>query len=158
MKKTNTVWTMIFLTLIFIGSSCIAQTTGSKDLFPIKKEIEKKNALYFELYAKNDGSIVNLYTDDACLMIPNEPAKCGKPALIKDFKDTYAAGKIKGVKFTTAAIYGDGKAFITEEGIWQVLDLKGKVIDDGKYLKLWKKIKGDWKIYRDLFNSNHSSL
>jgi ketosteroid isomerase-like protein len=158
MKKNNTVWVVLCLALPFIYNNCGAQTNKGMDLISVKKIIETNNALYFDLFSKNDVSIVNLYTEDGCLMIPNEPSKCGRTALEKDFKDTYAAGKIRGVKFITQNIYGDGKDYITEEGNWQVLDLKGKMIDDGKYLKLWKKTKEGWKIFKDLFNSNHSSM
>jgi ketosteroid isomerase-like protein len=157
MKKNIAVWAIACLTLIFIYNSSNAQTSQGADLVVIRKAIERSNALYFDLYSKNNGSIISLYTEDACLLIPNEPAKCGKQALAKDFKDTYAAGKIRGVKFTTVNVYGDGKLYVTEEGTWQVFDPKGKVLDDGKYLKLWRKTSNGWKIFRDCFNSNHNN-
>jgi ketosteroid isomerase-like protein len=34
-------------------------------------------------------------------------------------------------------------------------DIDAKILDDGKYLVLWKKTPGGWKMYRDCFNSNH---
>ena len=89
-------------------------------------------------------------------MPPSAPAICGIEALAKDFKDTYAAGTVKSGKFITKEVYGDAVEFITEEGVWQVFDATGKSIDQGKYLKLWKKTKDGWKILRDSFNSNHS--
>ena len=88
-------------------------------------------------------------------MSPNMPAIRGKAALTKDFKDTYDAGQIKGVKFSTQNIYGDGSNYITEEGTWQVFDTSGKLLDNGKYLKLWKKTATGWKIFRDVFNSDN---
>jgi len=39
----------------------------------------------------------------------------------------------------------------------QVFDTNNRVIDDGKYLKLWKKTKQGWKIYRDVFNSDRKA-
>lgn len=156
MKRKWKLSVLTCITLFLSGSSCIAQSNGNQDQALFKKDIEKNNALYFELYAKNDDNIVNLYTEDGCLMVPNEPAKCGKAALLKDFRETYAAGKIRGVKFTTLAIYGNGEGLITEDGTWQVLNKQGTVIDDGKYLKLWKRTEDGWKIFKDIFNSNHS--
>jgi len=144
-----------FIALLFTGLHCTAQTTGNKNLAEARKAIEKVNAIYFEWYAKNDGSILNLYTNDACLMPPNAPLICGRNALAKDFKDTYAAGVVKGGTFTTVKLYGDGINYVTEEGRWQVFDVAGKLIDDGKFLKLWKKTKAGWKILRDSFNSDH---
>lgn len=150
MKRNNVLRAIVCLAFLFS-----VHPTHGQNLADIKKEIEKDNALYFDLFKKNDSAIVNLYTDDGCLMPPSTPAICGRAALTKDFKDTYAAGKVKGVKFATLRVYGDGKEYVTEEGTWQVFGLKNEVIDAGKYLKLWRKTKAGWKIFRDLFNSDH---
>ncbi|MDN5286103.1 MAG: hypothetical protein JWR38_2377 [Mucilaginibacter sp.] len=154
MKQKHFITTIACLTLFFVYNNCRAQANSTST---VKNEIEKTNTLYFNLFEKNDGSIVNLYTDDACLLAPNMPPISGREALEKDFKDTFAAGKVKGVKFQTSYIYGDGKEYVTEEGSWQVFDLSGKLLDDGKYLKLWKRTSAGWKIFRDSFNSNHKA-
>ena len=155
--KTNKVLklTGLLIALFTIGLSSNAQNKVSKNLQEAKRAVADANLIYFHLYGKNDGSILRLYTQDACLMPPNAPAICGIEALAKDFNDTYTAGTVKSGKFMTTAIYGDGLEFITEEGLWQVFDANGKSIDDGKYLKLWKQTKDGWKIFRDSFNSNH---
>src|ERR1700743_1633441 len=111
MKRKTILWAMTGLLTVLINAKSIAQT-GKDDLSPIKKEIAKTNALYFDLFKKYDDAIVKLYTDDACLLAPNAPAICGKTALLKDFKDTYATRKIGGVKFVTGNIYGDGNAYL----------------------------------------------
>ena len=146
--------TGLLIATIALSVSCNAQNNVSKSLQEAKKAIANANLTYFDLYGKNDGSILNLYTQDACLMAPNAPANCGIEALAKDFNDTYAAGTVKSGKFITPEVYGDAIEFVTEEGLWQVFGATGKSIDEGKYLKLWKKTKGGWKILRDSFNSN----
>jgi ketosteroid isomerase-like protein len=154
--KTNKILKFSLLALSIVCVSSYAQTDKSNQLEQAKKSIAKINLIYFDLYAKNDGSILKLYTQDACLMPPNAPALCGIEALAKDFKDTFAAGTVKGGKFTTTQIYGDGLEYVTEEGSFQIFSTNGKQIDNGKYLKLWKKTKEGWKMFRDSFNSNHS--
>ena len=154
MKQKHLITATVCLALFFVYNNCRAQITSTS---AIKSEIEKTNILYFNLFEKSDGSIVNLYTEDACLLAPNTAPISGRKALEKDFEDTFAAGKVKGVKFRTSNIYGDGKEYVTEEGSWQVFDLSGKLLDDGKYLKLWKRTKTGWKIFRDSFNSNHKA-
>jgi ketosteroid isomerase-like protein len=155
-QQSIAVATKIFVILFFICSSCRSQTTANATLAEARKAITKTNTVYFDLYAKNDGSVLTLYTADACLLPPNAPAICGQAALAKDFKETYAAGIVKSGKFTTMNIYGDGKEYVTEEGKWQVFGAGDKLIDEGKYLKLWKHTKEGWKIFRDSFNSDHS--
>ena len=155
MKQNNLITAIVCITLFFVYDNCQAQITTTRGLAAVKKAIENVNTLYFNLFEKNDGSIVNLYTEDASLLAPNTPPISGRKALKKDFDDTFAAGKVKGVKFQTSNVYGNSKEYVTEEGTWQVFNLKGKLLDDGKYLKLWRRTKAGWKIFRDLFNSNH---
>jgi len=154
MKQNNLVTAIVCITLFFVYDNCRAQTTTS-GLLTVKKAIEKTNAVYYNLFSKNDAAIINLYTDDACLLAPNAVPICGRKALKKDFEDTFAAGKVKWVKFLTKDVYGDGKEYVTEEGTWQVFEQGGKLLDDGKYLKLWRRTTTGWKIFRDSFNSNH---
>jgi hypothetical protein len=33
-------------------------------------------------------------------------------------------------------------------------DDKGNTIDKGKYIDVWRKVNGDWKIYSNMFNSS----
>lgn len=150
MKKHFTCTTITFV-LLFVFCSSYAQSLST-----VKAEIQKINLRYFDLFRNKDTAIVNLYTNDGCLMAPNAPAIRGKAALSKDFKDTYAAGQIMGVKFSTTGVFGSGE-YVSEEGTWQVFNVNGKVIDNGKYLKLWKKEKHGWKIFRDIFNSDQKS-
>ncbi|WP_419701580.1 YybH family protein [Mucilaginibacter sp. NFX135] len=157
MKQNNLVLAIACIVLFFVYDNCRAQIAASPGLVAVKKAIENTNTLYFNLFEKNDKSIVNLYTEDASLLAPNTPPIAGRKALEKDFEDTFAAGKVKGVKFQTSNVYGDSKEYVTEEGTWQVFDLQGKLLDDGKYLKLWRRTKVGWKIFRDLFNSNHKA-
>lgn len=149
MKKNCILLALTCVTFLFSSH----QSSG-QDFTAIKKEIAKDNVLYFDLFIKNDTAIVDLYTVDGKLMPPNTAVVSGRTALIKDFADTYAGGKIKGVRFSTTNVYGDGVLYVTEEGTWQVYDTGNQVIDKGSYLKLWKKTKKGWKIFRDLFNSD----
>jgi len=157
MKQNNLITAVLCITLLSVYDNCQAQLTMTSGLAEVKKEIESVNTLYFDLFAKNDESIVNFYTEDACLLAPNMLPISGRKALKKDFADTFTAGKVKSVRFQTSNVYGDGKEYVTEEGAWQVFDPEGKPLDDGKYLKLWRKTKAGWKIFRDSFNSNHKA-
>jgi ketosteroid isomerase-like protein len=129
---------------------------GNTFLAEAKKEIAASNATYFIAIAKNDGSILNHYADDACLLPPNSPVLCSHAEMAKFFKDGYEKYGLKGGKFITKNIYGDGREYVTEEGLWQSFDAHGKVFDDGKFLVLWKKTKNGWKMFRDSFSSNRT--
>jgi len=142
----------VSITLFLIASHLFA----SAQLAEAKKAIAESNARYFQSFAKNDPSIfINSYAEDACILAPLAPASCGKAAIAKFFEAGYKEYGLRNGKFITTAVYGDGKEYVTEEGLWQSINAKGEVFDDGKFLVLWKKTKNGWKMYRDSFSSNH---
>jgi len=155
MKKIEKV---LFVLLALGWSIASAQSsTGDHALAEAKKAIAASNAIYFDSFAKNDPSIfVNRYAKDACILAPNAPAQCGREAAAQFFKVAYETYGLKNGKFITTAVYGDGKEFVTEEGLWQSFDASGKLFDDGKFLVLWKKTDEGWKMFRDSFSSNRS--
>lgn len=122
-----------------------------------KEAIAASNAIYFESFVKNDSSIfIDRYAEDACIMAPERPQQCGREAAANFFKTAYRDYGLRNGKFITTAVYGDGTEYVTEEGLWQSFDAKGKLFDDGKFLVLWKKTPRGWKMFRDSFSSNHS--
>jgi ketosteroid isomerase-like protein len=135
---------------------CHAQSKKLSALDEAKRAIAESNDRYFVLYAKNDGSLATLYTEDACLLVPGaEPtAFCGRSAINKFFKAGYEGLRLRSGKFTTTNVYGDGVEFVTEEGLSQMYDAEGNVFDEGKYMVVWKKTKEGWKMHKDNFNSN----
>jgi ketosteroid isomerase-like protein len=120
-----------------------------------KKAIAASNAIYFVSFVKNDPSIfVDRYAKDACIMAPNASIMCGREAVAEFFKAGYEEVGLRNGKFVTTAVFGDGKEFVTEEGLWQSFDASGKLFDEGKFLVLWKKTSEGWKMFRDSFSSN----
>jgi ketosteroid isomerase-like protein len=157
MNKNAILSTLLFTGLMFDCINLRAQSLPASELTSVRKAIEEANTRYYDLFARKDTSIVDLYTDDGCLLAPNAPPKMGRKGLLKDFEDTFAEGSVKGVKFQTKEIFGDGKELAMEEGTWEVFDPNGKILNNGKYLKMWKLTPDGWKIYRDIFNSNNKA-
>src|SRR3982751_5492920 len=120
MKKVTTA----ILILLGLGWSFVNAQSGkggqTGSLEEAKKAIAASNAIYFESFAKNDPSIfVNRYAKDACILAPNAPAMCGPEAAAQFFKTACDQFGLKNGKFITTAVYGDGKEYVTEEGLWQ---------------------------------------
>jgi len=140
--------------ILSFSISANAQSNQNSKLEEAKKAIAESNALYFKSSEQNDPSIfVNSYANDACVLPPNAPIVCGKEALEKFFKTSYENG-IRGGRFVTLDVFGDGIEYVTEIGTGQVWGADKKIMDDFKYLVLWKKTKDGWKMYRDSFSSN----
>jgi len=142
------------LSLSLLATTFITQAQSKKtqQLQEVKKAIAASNAIYSDLANKGDGSILTRYTDDACLLPPNSAPVCGRDNILNFFK---GGPKMHSI-FTIQNVYGDGNDYVTEESHYELFDLKNNKLDDGKVLVIWKKTKDGWKMYRDMFSSNHA--
>lgn len=154
MKRNIVTLTILALAFAFVAAS--AQTKKGHDpLDEARQAIIKSNAIYFESFVKNDPQIfIDRYAKDCCIMMPNAPALCGENAARDFFKMAYEQFHLRNGKFIITQIYGDGKEYVTEEGVWHSIDANNVVYDHGKYLVLWKKTPEGWKMFRDSFSSD----
>ena len=119
----------------------------------VKAAIDAANKKFGEaLAAGNTAAIAGLFTDDAIVMPPNGETVTGRPAIEKLFQALVAAG-IKDIALTAKELESHGDA-ATEIGVYSVKDGTGKEIDRGKYMVSWKRVQGQWKLHRDIWNSN----
>ena len=157
LKHNKKIFPLFLTYIIAIALSCNKQKSTGKNLSDAKKAIAASNAIYFESFVKNDVSIfLNRYAKDACIMAPGAPQSCGQEAAAKFFRVAYDDYGMRNGRFITTAVYGDAVEYVTEEGLWQSFNAKGELFDDGKFLVLWKKTPGGWKMFRDSFSSNHN--
>ncbi|WP_294964702.1 DUF4440 domain-containing protein [uncultured Flavobacterium sp.] len=152
-----TISTLIVFTIL-LNSCNSASKNETANLEEAKKAIQESNAIYFNSFKNNDPSIfIDRYADDASILLPNAPQIYGKEGAAKFFRKAYDEYGLRGGKFITTAVYGDGVEYVTEEGLWQSLNSKGELMDDGKFLVLWKKTPKGWKMFRDSFSSNREA-
>jgi ketosteroid isomerase-like protein len=146
-----------FLTAIVITSlfAC-KQNTETKsefDLVNAKKEIESANQNVKELLAKGDSiGFANSYTADAKFMESNQPSIVGKPKIQSFWTKLINAGATN-ISLTTLEVWGN-ENYITEEGLYDFKSKDGAALGNGKYIVLWKKEDGKWKLHRDISNTN----
>ncbi len=158
--KRNNIFTVIQLfSISFLFCNCNAQQSKDKsNLDEARIAIAKSNDIYFQAFAKGDSSIfIERYAKDCCIMPPNSTAICGENAPLDFFRITYYQIGLRNGKFITTEVYGDGKEFVTEEGLWQSFDENNIMFDNGKFLVLWKKTPNGWKMFRDSFSSNRKN-
>jgi len=152
LPETNKLMKIVITLIMLISITCTSrgQNGSNLSLEEVRKAIEASNAIYADLANKKDGSILTRYTEDACLLPPNAPPVCGKENMLNFFK----GGPNVHVTFTIQNLYGDGKEFVTEESHYEMEDLNGNKMDEGKVVVVWKKTKDGWKMHRDMFSSN----
>ena len=150
-----------FIIVYFAGISMLlfqyafAQSNSNTYLEEAKKAIAASNEIYFQAFAKNDASIfIGLYATDCWIMPPNAPALCGPDAPANFFQTAYNKFGIRNGKFIIIDVYGISEDIVAEIGFWKVYDAGNIEFDNGKFLVLWKKTPGGWKMWRDSFNSS----
>lgn len=122
------------------------------DMANAKTEIEDANRVFMELVAKGDSAgLAGLYATEAKVMFPEAPAVVGKANIQSLFSGMLSSGITK-VDLKTNDVFGAGD-FLVEDGEVQIY-AKDQVVGSEKYLVLWKKEDGKWKLFRDIMNSN----
>jgi uncharacterized protein (TIGR02246 family) len=140
-----------------LASACAINLANSHSAFAqagdAKKGIEAGNKAFgAAIAAGNAAGVAALYTDDAVAMPPNGEAVTGRPAIEKAFQGMIASG-VKEVVLTAKEVEAHGDT-ATEVGAYSVKDAAGKELDRGKYIVVWKRVQGQWKLHRDIWNSN----
>jgi ketosteroid isomerase-like protein len=130
--------------------------TATKNTFNIdsaKTHIIKMNESYSERFMSNDSAFyIARYCADAEVYSPAVPAVKGRESIRKFF---YNDGKNKEAKIELPAgnFYGN-EDLVVEEGTYNFPDGKGGSVDKGKFIALWKKEDGIWKLYREIWNTD----
>ncbi|MEI6190618.1 MAG: DUF4440 domain-containing protein [Chitinophagia bacterium] len=141
---------------LLVSASLIACTNqGTKPAFDLnnaKKEIEAGDKEICSLLSKGDSvGAANMYSSNGKLMVNNMPSITGKENIASFWGGFIRMGG--DVSLTTLEIWGD-ENLISEEGLFEIKLKDGKVADKGKYVVVWKKEDGKWKLHRDLSNSD----
>lgn len=122
-----------------------------------EQAINTINEQWLALIRDRDAAAVSrLYTSDGAMMAPGAPIAQGQPALEKAWSGLM---KMPGFGLTfkadqiTVAAGGD---MALDRGTYQLsLDgPQGATKDIGKYVVVWRKVDGQWKVAADIFNSD----
>ncbi len=122
------------------------------DLTIAKAEIEEANKNFMALVAAGDSiGLANAYTIDAKFMSAGAPSAIGRDNIQTALSDIIKSG-ITSVDIRLENVYGT-EDLIVEEGELTIFVGDAAVAEE-KYIVLWKKEDGKWKLFRDIFNSN----
>jgi uncharacterized protein (TIGR02246 family) len=95
------------------------------------------------------------YTDDAQILPPRGPVIDGKPAIAAFFQANIDKYISFGNDTKWSVVRGD---IAIEQGVYNVRNVRvGQDVEAGKYIRIWKKTDGTWKLYRDMFSPDSAS-
>jgi ketosteroid isomerase-like protein len=154
----------LFIVICFFLPACRSNTKDTsidkttRTTFDQQQErsfIDSINARFSqELAAGDSAALASHYWPDAELLLDNsEPVK-GKD-IINAWGGAIRMG-MKEINLSTTDIKGDS-LFIIETGSYQMKDVKGSILDKGKYVVVWEQRNGEWKLYRDIGSTSMSA-
>jgi ketosteroid isomerase-like protein len=126
---------------------------GQPTLSEVRASIEQGNRAFMEAVDRGDpAAITALYTAEGQVLPPNAEAVTGHEA-IQAFWQAIGNMGIKGAQLDTREVEGHGDTAI-EVGAYTLFGEGRQALDQGKYIVIWKQEGGQWKLHRDIFNSN----
>jgi ketosteroid isomerase-like protein len=146
-----------FAFLILTGIHCISVVGCQSSPAPLSKaDIRAHHAMSQEfldrVHAKDWTGLSRMYTEDAVVMQPNQPALVGRAA-IREFWASIPP--IKELRFADDGIIGEGDLVFVYGRYWLVFDLPGAPSDEGKYLDVRsRQPDGGWKYVAEMANSS----
>lgn len=121
--------------------------------------IQAVNGTWADHYNAGHGdAVADLYWDDASLMAPGAPTATGRDAIraviAADIEGAKAAGLTTSTEHGPVNVFGNTA---WQEGRWKVTDASGATVNTGKYLSVLEKRDGQWRLARDIYNSDGKS-
>ena len=142
---------VVAMLLALLFSACVSVSASNDNL---KAEIVAANKSFMTNFERGDATaMANLYTEDGSLMPTNSDFVNGKEAISAVWQSVFDAG-LKQATLETLEVEGLGGDTLYEVGKYTLFLENGKVADSGKYIVIWKMDNGQWKLYRDIFNTS----
>jgi len=119
----------------------------------VQEAIQQVNRTFSERLSREDAAgVARCYTQDAILMPPNQDPMHGRNNIEGFWRGIVTAG-VKSVRLESQNVEQYGEV-IVEIGRFTVFIENNQVADEGKYVVLWKQENGEWKLFRDIWNSS----
>jgi uncharacterized protein (TIGR02246 family) len=145
MNSTTVGWSLAAMLALLAASSATAQT---------KEQIQKLDDAFGAAVRAGDAArLGQLYAEDATLMPSGGPRTDGRAAI-----ESFWGGGMKtiaGATLTASDVAPLGHDYARELGVY-ALTTKGSPSQTiaGKYVVIWKRVGGGWKLWTDIWNSD----
>lgn len=118
----------------------------------VASAIRAVNAEFTACFNRGDlAAVAALYTNDAQLLVPNHEPFSG-PAAIQAVL-TGLRGDGASLALESLEVEGSGDA-VAEVGRYTLTLADGEPADRGKFIVLWRRVGGAWRLHRDMISSD----
>ncbi len=144
------------LCLALLAFACAEPKPAEPTADDVRAAIEASNREFGEAVRAGDtAAIAALYTEAGAVLPPNGSKATGRAAVM-EFWGGALAGGVAGAVLTTEEVAYAGGDTAAEVGSAVLTAKDGSVADEGKYVVLWRREAGAWRMHRDIWNSNRA--
>lgn len=119
----------------------------------IRDEIRRADDAFEEVFGEQDAArLADFYTDDGMLLPAGSDFVRGKDAIRSFWQGAFDMG-IAGAELDPVEVVSHGDAAI-EVGRYALTGGDGTVLDEGKYVVIWAREDGRWKLHRDIWTTS----
>jgi uncharacterized protein (TIGR02246 family) len=117
----------------------------------VRDAVEANNRAFIVALLGGDAkAIAELYTETAEVIPPGAPAARGRTAIAAHWQAAIDAG-VKAIELETTEVESSGD-LASETGIVRLVARDGAA-SSARYLVVWKRVDGVWKLHRDIWNA-----
>lgn len=141
---------------VFLAIVCAACTGGGEQ--QARERITTLQQQWVDAVAAGDvDTIVGLYAEDAWFLPAGSEALQGREEIRGWWQETLADPPWRSLEFGPTEIgFAEGGDFAYDVGSSRttVAGEDGETVREGKYLVVWERVDGEWKVVADAFNGN----
>ena len=145
---------LILLVILVLGAfSTAGAVSPSRNGPPVREAIEEANEAFMAaIAAKDAAALAQMYTENALLMPPNGDFVEGRAAIEAFWVAFFQLG-IDSAVLEIREVDALGNTAV-EVSNFELYLADGTLADYGKYMVEWKRVKGEWYLHWDIFNSS----
>lgn len=131
----------------------VAQADSAAD----EQAIRSTNERWLQLIrAKDAAAIAQLYAEDGAVMPANEKAALGRESIEQWWNSSMQMPGYDLTFETDQLLVSQAGDMALDRGTYRFAATPpgGAIDDSGKYVVVWRKVDGEWKVAADIFNSD----
>ena len=159
MRRT-VVHRMLAIVSLAVVCGCAAgqQSAPAVDQAAITAQVDSLNTVYNSaVAAKDTAAIVSMYADEGMVMPANQARAVGRDGIRQAWAGFLALPGLELKPTSQTKMISEAGDMVVDIGsfTFTMTGPDGKPINDvGKYVTIFKKVNGEWKIVVDMFNSD----
>ena len=115
--------------------------------------INETNQLFMDAFSAGDAEKVAGFYTANCRFLPDNSDPVDGRANVQELLQSMMDGGVSSVELITWEVEDCGDTAV-EVGQVVMRGDADELIDDGKFIVIWKKEEGGWRLHRDIVNSS----